>query len=122
MNRLEERLALLRRYYRDQRKFGVLRVGWARRYWKRRARRVGTRKIIRLENNILCRIDAADRTPRRLWVRGRVNTDIQWVTQKFIRPGSIAVDVGTNIGLVALQMHIWWALKGQCCVLSQTPT
>lgn len=57
-----------------------------------------------LEDGSRIRVDLADYMARPVFYFGDFDPKISWVCRRVLRPGDAAIDLGANIGIVALQM------------------
>lgn len=59
---------------------------------------------VRLSDGSRCLIDPSDYVGRAAWCFGDLDPKISTIVRRGLRPGDLAVDVGANMGLVALRM------------------
>lgn len=106
MKNLEKRIHELRRYYSLARRLGIG-ICWLP-FWHRRlksiAKKSSLKNIILLDNGFLVPVDALDKVTHEAWLRGILAPDLEPAINRYVKPGTIAVDVGANLGFVSLLM------------------
>ena len=123
MKGLEQYLHDLRGYYSLKRKFGMG-ACWLP-FWRRRlksmAKRSASKNVILLDNGILVPIDASDGVTHESWLRGVLAPDLEWAINRYVKPGTVAVDVGANLGLVSILMAEKVGEKGRVFAIEPNP-
>ncbi len=94
----------LRAYYRTKRVFqaGAAYLPWIRRRLRRNLERQHFQELVRTESDLLVRVDSREPATFNVLVRGIINSELEWVIRRYVKPGTAAIDVGANIGLVSV--------------------
>lgn len=120
---LEHYLHRLRNYYWLRNKFspGLSWLPFWRKWLKRRAKRQNTSNFILLPNGLLAPADASDPATYDVWLRGKFLPDLEWVVDKFAKRGSVAVDVGANLGFASIIMAAKVGDDGEVFAIEPNP-
>lgn len=123
MKSLEGSLSTLRRYYSLARSFslGCCWLPFYRRRLKSIAKGAGSKNIILMDNGFLMPVDAADPVTYGAWFHGVFAPDLEWAIRRYVKPGSIAVDVGANLGIVSVLMADRVGGGGQVFAIEPNP-
>ncbi len=124
MKNLADRLSRLRNYYRLKRKVSVggLWLPLLRRRLRARAKRTPIHAAVRVEpGNLLIPVRSDDQATNNVLYRGRIAPDLEWVIEKYVEPGTIAIDVGANLGLVSALMAISAGADGEVWSVEPNP-
>lgn len=123
MKSIETYLYNLRRYYALRRRFGVG-ICWLP-IWRRRlksmAKQSPSKNIILLENGILIPVDATDKLTHKAWLLGILAPDFEWAIHRYVKSGTIAVDVGADLGFISVLMAQKVGESGEVFVIEPNP-
>lgn len=96
----------LRAYYRFKDHFpvGSAILPWVRKRLKAALKKNRVRELVRTESNLLIPVNSDESATRRIQVRGSIDPSMEWVIRRYARQGTVAVDIGANLGLLSLVM------------------
>jgi FkbM family methyltransferase len=123
MKNIETYLHNLRRYYTLRRRFGI-RIYWLP-IWRRRLKSMAKQRLLKniilLENGVLIPVDATDKFTHKVWLRGILAPDLEWAIHRYIKSGTIAVDVGANLGFISVLMAERVGERGEVFAIESNP-
>jgi FkbM family methyltransferase len=77
---------------------------WVRRRLKTTLRKNDVKELVRTESNLLIQVGSNEPATRRIQVRGSIDPIMEWTIRRYARTGTVAVDIGANLGLLSLVM------------------
>ncbi len=96
----------LRAYYRfkDNYTMGSNIFPWIRKRVKSSLKKNIVKELVRTCNNFLIPVSSIDSATRHVQVRGSIDLSMEWIIKRYVKQGSVAVDVGANLGFLSLCM------------------
>lgn len=98
----------LRAYYRFKNNFsmGSCLLPWVRKRTKSSLRENAVSELVRTESDLLIPVSSIDPATRNVQTRGSIDPPMEWIIRRFVKHGTVAVDVGANIGFLSLCMAV----------------
>ncbi|MBU2621163.1 MAG: FkbM family methyltransferase [Proteobacteria bacterium] len=96
----------LRAYYRfkDNYSMGSTILPWVRKREKSSLKKNVVKELVRTCNNFLVPVSSIDSATRHVQVRGSIDLSMEWIIKRYVKQGTVAVDVGANLGFLSLCM------------------
>lgn len=102
MNRFDQ----LRAYYRFKSHYPIKATvfPWKRRKSKRQLSVDAVTEIVRTSENIIVPVCSNESETRHVQIKGHIDTAMYWVIQRYVKQGSLAMDIGANYGYISALM------------------
>ena len=96
----------LRAYYRfkDNYPMGSIILPWVRKRVKLFLKKNAVKELVRTCNNFLVPVSSIDSATSHVQVRGSIDPSMEWIIRRYVKQGTVAVDVGANLGYLSLCM------------------
>ena len=103
---MKKRYSQLRAYYRFKEKFqlGLCVIPLVRRWLKYQLNKKQICELVRTSENFLVPVDSFNKETRHIQIKGSLDKELHWVIHRYVKRGSIAIDVGANLGFMSLLM------------------
>lgn len=99
-------LLQLRSYYGFKKDYpiGKMLFPWNRRRLKSLLKQDSLCELVRTDNAFLIPVDSLEYATNRVQCRGSIDVSMEWVIKRYAKQNTLAIDVGCNVGLLALLM------------------
>ena len=96
----------LRAYYRfkDNYPMGSNMLPWVRKRMKLSLKKNVIKELVRTCDNFLVPVSSIDSATSHVQIRGSIDPSMEWIIRRYVKQGTVAVDVGANLGFLSLCM------------------
>lgn len=96
----------IRAYYRfkDNYSMGSTILPWVRKRVKSTLKKNVVKELVRTRSNFLVPVSSIDLATRHVQIRGSIDLSMEWIIRRYVKQGTVAVDVGANVGFLSLCM------------------
>ncbi len=100
---MPEKWNRLRAYYRTKRAFqaGAAYLPWVRKRLRKTLHDEDVSELVRTDGDLVVRVNSNEPATYNVLVRGVIDPEMDWVIHRYVKPGTAAMDVGANIGLIS---------------------
>ena len=103
---MKDKFNKLRAYYRFKTHFpiGAIVLPWVRKRVKKLLKASNVKELVRTEGNLLIPVRSDESVFRRIQETGSVDPGMEWIIKRYVKQGTVAIDVGANMGFISILM------------------